>query len=157
MATDPSTVLDDSGDRLHEAIAAFEEAVDAGQNPDQGDWLIRYADVAERLRDYFADRERIEGLPPAAPDPRPTVPGYEIQEVLGAGGMGVVYRASDPDLGRDLAVKVLQEKYRDRPEAVLRFIEEAQITSQLLHPGIPPVHERGQVADGRPFFAMKLI
>jgi serine/threonine-protein kinase len=162
MPSEPTTVSYDPEERFHEAIASFEEALDAGQSPDPRDWLARYPDVAERLREYFADREGIERrggtlLPPDAPDRWPTVTGYQIHELLGAGGMGVVYRASDPDLGRDLAVKVLREEHRERPEAVLRFIEEAQITGQLQHPGIPPVHERGRLADGRPFFAMKLI
>src|SRR5262249_41970526 len=71
------------------------------------------------------------------------------------GGMGAVLRARDPDLGRDLALKVLLERHRDRPELVKRFLEEAQIGGQLQHPGIVPVHELGTLTDRRPFFAMK--
>jgi formylglycine-generating enzyme required for sulfatase activity/serine/threonine protein kinase len=82
---------------------------------------------------------------------------YELLEEVARGGMGVVYRAGDPGIGRSLAVKVLREEYRERPEWVLRFVAEAQITGQLQHPGVPPVHERGCLPDGRPFFAMKLI
>ena len=59
--------------------------------------------------------------------------------------MGVVLKGRDVDLGRDLAVKVLLEKHRDRPEMVRRFVEEAQIGGQLQHPGIVPVYELGRL------------
>jgi eukaryotic-like serine/threonine-protein kinase len=63
----------------------------------------------------------------------------------------------DVDLGRDLAVKILLEKHRDDPEAIRRFVEEAQIGGQLQHPGIVPVHELGRLPDGRLYIAMKLV
>jgi serine/threonine-protein kinase len=82
---------------------------------------------------------------------------YRIEGEIAHGGMGAVLRARDPDLNRTLAVKVLQEQYRGDPELERRFLEEAQVTGQLQHPGVPPVHEVGRLDDGRPFFAMKLI
>ena len=54
---------------------------------------------------------------------------------IARGGMGAVLKGRDPDLGRDLAVKVLLESHRDKPELIRRFIEEAQIGGQLQHPG----------------------
>ena len=65
--------------------------------------------------------------------------------------------AATPDLGRDLALKVLLDQHRDRPDLVDRFVEEAQICGQLQHPGVVPVYELGTLADRRPFFAMKLV
>ncbi len=76
---------------------------------------------------------------------------------IARGGMGAVLKGRDPDLGRDLAVKVLLEAHRDNPELVLRFVEEAQIAGQLQHPGVVPVYELGQFADARPYFSMKLV
>ena len=76
---------------------------------------------------------------------------------IARGGMGAILKGRDPDLGRDLAVKVLLEAHRDDPELVRRFIEEAQIGGQLQHPGIVPVYELGAFADRRPYFAMKLV
>ena len=73
------------------------------------------------------------------------------------GGMGAVLKGRDTDLGRDLAVKVLLDRHRDRPEMVRRFVEEAQIGGQLQQPGVVPVYELGQFADQRPYFAMKLV
>jgi serine/threonine-protein kinase len=82
---------------------------------------------------------------------------YQLLEEIGRGGMGVVFRARDPSLNRPLAVKVLLEKHRGLAELEGRFLEEAQVTGQLQHPGVPPVHEVGRLEDGRPFFAMKLV
>ena len=56
--------------------------------------------------------------------------------------MGVVLKGRDPDLGRDLAVKVLLESHEHKPDMVRRFVEEAQIGGQLQHPGIVPVYGR---------------
>jgi tetratricopeptide (TPR) repeat protein len=84
-------------------------------------------------------------------------PGYELHDEIGRGGMGVVYRAYDTALDRDVAVKLLSEGYPADSPAAQRFRSEARITGQLQHPGIPAVHQFGTLADGRPFLAMKLI
>src|SRR5205807_1886621 len=91
------------------------------------------------------------GAPPAGP------PGYELLDEVGRGGMGVVYRARDLALGRDVAVKLLADRYSLDSPAAQRFVDEARITAQLQHPGIPAVHQVGHLLDGRPFLAMKLI
>ena len=71
--------------------------------------------------------------------------------------MGVVLKGRDPDLGRDVAVKVLLESNKEKPDLVRRFIEEAQIGGQLQHPGVVPVYELGTFGDARPYFTMKLV
>jgi serine/threonine-protein kinase len=76
---------------------------------------------------------------------------------LARGGMGVIIKGRDSDLGRDLAVKVLLDQHRDKPNLIRRFVEEAQISGQLQHPGVVPVYELGTLADQRPYFAMKLV
>jgi len=81
-------------------------------------------------------------------------PGYELQGEIGRGGMGVVYRARDTALDRDVAVKLLSERYPPDSVPAQRFLSEARITGQLQHPGIPAVHQVGTLADGRPFLAM---
>jgi tetratricopeptide (TPR) repeat protein len=88
----------------------------------------------------------------------PTCAGrYEILGEIARGGMGVVYRATDPVLGREIAVKLLQEQFGPDSAAASRFADEARIAGQLQHPGIPAVHDFGTLPDGRPFLAMKLI
>ena len=92
----------------------------------------------------------------AMPPPEQTGDRYQLSGEIARGGMGVVLRGRDVDLGRDLAVKVLLEKYTDRPEVARRFIEEAQIGGQLQHPGVVPVYDIGRFGE-RPFFTMKLV
>lgn len=82
---------------------------------------------------------------------------YRLDGEIARGGMGAVLKGRDTDLGRELAIKVLLDVHKDKPEVVQRFIEEAQIGGQLQHPGIAPVYELGQFADRRPFFSMKLV
>jgi serine/threonine-protein kinase len=80
-----------------------------------------------------------------------------LYEEIGRGGMGVVLRGRDPDLGRDLAVKVLLPKHHGHAGLEQRFVEEAQIAGQLQHPGVVPIYELGRFTDHRPYFTMKLI
>jgi serine/threonine protein kinase len=82
---------------------------------------------------------------------------FELREEIARGGMGVVYRATDTAFAREVAVKVLQERFGPSSRLAGRFAEEARITGQLQHPGIPPAHDLGTLPDGRPFLAMKLI
>jgi serine/threonine-protein kinase len=81
---------------------------------------------------------------------------YRVRGELARGGVGVVFKGHDIDLGRDVALKFLQEGFGNDPSFVQRFIEEAQIGAQLQHPGIVPVYDLS-IAAGRPFFTMKLI
>ncbi|MEM7518956.1 MAG: serine/threonine-protein kinase, partial [Planctomycetota bacterium] len=82
---------------------------------------------------------------------------YRILGEIARGGMGVVLRGHDVELGRDIAIKVTDAELAKRPEVLERFVEEAQIGGQLQHPGIVPVYELGLMEDQRPFFTMKLI
>jgi serine/threonine-protein kinase len=82
---------------------------------------------------------------------------YQLLGEIARGGMGVILKGHDTDLGRDVAVKVLDAALAKRPDVVRRFVEEAQIGGQLQHPGIVPVYELGLMADERPYFTMKLV
>jgi WD40 repeat protein/serine/threonine protein kinase len=82
---------------------------------------------------------------------------YEVEGAINRGGMGVILRCRDTILNRPIAVKTLRQEHLGSAEFRRRLQKEAQITSQLQHPGIPPVHEVGKLPDGRPYFAMKLI
>jgi len=93
-------------------------------------------------------------------------PRYKLEGEVARGGMGAILRVWDEDLRRYLAMKVVLGK-GDAPgsartpqvdtRALARFLEEAQVTGQLDHPGIVPVHELGLDADGRVYFTMKLV
>lgn len=76
---------------------------------------------------------------------------------IGRGGTAEVHRVRDPLLGRSMAQKVILPSAHEDPVRVARFLEEAQVTAQLQHPGIVPVHALGRREDGRPYFTMKEV
>jgi WD40 repeat protein/tRNA A-37 threonylcarbamoyl transferase component Bud32 len=89
---------------------------------------------------------------------------YEAEREIARGGMGAILRVHDRDLRRELAMKVILEDLggadptsSDAQRIRARFLEEAQVTGQLDHPGIVPVHELGLDARGRLYFTMKLV
>ena len=81
---------------------------------------------------------------------------YRLLELLGAGGMGRVYKARQASLGRLVAIKMIRAGPLPRPELVERFRREARTVAQLQHPGIVGIHEVGEV-EGQPYFAMEYI
>jgi serine/threonine protein kinase len=81
---------------------------------------------------------------------------YEIHELLGRGGMGAVYRATDTTLCRDVALKVLTAA-GDAPGIASRLATEARVLARLEHPGIVAVHDAGILEDGRPYYVMRLV
>ncbi len=159
----PRTASYETTGRLEEAVESFMKAQDAGQKPDPNDWLRRYSDVAEELRQFFVNegilrREPVTSEGPSLVETLRHFGNYELIEEIGHGGIGVVVRGRDRDLGgRDLAVKVLRKRFADDAVMRQRFIEEAHLGAQLQHPGIVPIHAKGELPDGRPYFTMKLV
>ncbi|HVK10392.1 MAG TPA: SUMF1/EgtB/PvdO family nonheme iron enzyme [Gemmataceae bacterium] len=132
---------------------------EVGESPAVADYQARFPRLAADLAVQFDLLSLF--LPPPAGSALASLPGapagFELLDEIGRGGMGVVFRARDTALVRDVAVKLLQDRYSVASHAARRFVEEAKITGQLQHPGIPPVHEVGVLPDGRPFLVMKLI
>ena len=81
---------------------------------------------------------------------------YAVHELIGRGGMGAVYRATDRQLGRDVALKVLTTEL-EQEEIARRMEREARVLAALEHPGIVAIHDAGILADGRPFYVMRLV
>jgi eukaryotic-like serine/threonine-protein kinase len=117
---------------------------------EQQQTLVR-PDEAERLA-----REDAE-LEPGDEDALPDLGHLEALRELGRGGMGRVLEARDPQLRRVVAAKILRTHTEIDAVRLARFVAEAQITSQLEHPGIVPVHEMGFTGDGQLFFTMKKV
>jgi serine/threonine protein kinase len=81
---------------------------------------------------------------------------YELRGRVGRGGMGTIWRAFDRELGREVALKVMNGP-DPRPGGIARLRTEAQVLARLEHPGLVPVHDIGSLPDGRLFYAMKLV
>jgi serine/threonine-protein kinase len=125
------------------------------------------AAVRQRIRDLQAagDSTTEEAATPLAPGrsaPQPltwTAPGlrYRPMSFHARGGLGEVFRAEDEELHREVALKRIQERYHDHAESCRRFLQEAEITARLQHPGVVPVHGLVRDADGQPCYAMRFI
>ncbi len=81
---------------------------------------------------------------------------YEIIERIGHGGMATVYKARQPEMGRDVAIKVIESQFLADPEILARFHQEVKVISRLEHPHILPVYDFGEY-DGMPFLVMRLL
>jgi serine/threonine protein kinase/tetratricopeptide (TPR) repeat protein len=142
---------------------------DCGDDPPLGEYLWRFPHFEERLRRHFTLHAGLaitalseSGLPIEVNLPQelseglPTVPGFEVVEKIGRGGMGIVYKARETSLGRFVALKLLRDDHARAPDRLTRFLREARTTSALNHPGICTVHALCY-HDGRPFIVMELI
>jgi eukaryotic-like serine/threonine-protein kinase len=108
------------------------------------------------------EAQRAAKLAPAVPDPagpqsQSAASRFRILRAFQKGGLGQVSLAHDGELNREVALKEILPRHADSGEARQRFLMEAEITGSLEHPGVVPVYGLGQYADGRPFYAMRLI
>ncbi len=145
-----------------------------GETPRPDDYLVDFPDLAEPLSRLFEihgalsippdlrpgaendSRTGADGRPRSEIASAPRIPGYEIQGILGRGGMGIVYLARHQALDRKVALKVLHEGRQDDPEHRARFAREAAAVAKCQHPNLVQIHEIGE-HDGRFYLVLEYV
>ena len=84
------------------------------------------------------------------------IKGYELRQLLGEGGFGAVYRAYQPAVGREVAVKVILPEYANHPDFIRRFETEAQVVARLEHPFIVPLYDYWREPNGA-YLVMRML
>jgi tRNA A-37 threonylcarbamoyl transferase component Bud32 len=161
-------------DPLDAIIAEYLQQVEAGAVPDREALLARHPELAERLRAFFADYDRLDRQAAdlhLSSDPERTLgnepsPGqlprvryfgdYELLEEIARGGMGIVYKARQTTLNRIVALKMILQGELATPLDVARFRLEAEAAAGLDHPHIVPIYEVGD-HEGQQYYSMRLI
>src|SRR5215475_13892196 len=92
----------------------------------------------------------------SAPNAVQKIGKYDVLEVLGQGGMGIVYKAVDPAIGRQVAIKMMTGGFAENPDLLKRFQREAQSAGSLQHPNIVIIYELG-THEGNPYMAMEFL
>jgi serine/threonine protein kinase/tetratricopeptide (TPR) repeat protein len=171
---------------LAELVAEITDRLHAGQAVNLEDYLARCPEHADQLRRLLPALQLLDQFrpstgggrhaapPPSSDDPLatqdtasappadtvnpdwPVVPGYELLEQLGRGGMGVVYKARQIALDRPVALKMMLDTDQTGPDERARFRSEAEAAAALQHPNIIQIHEIGEVG-GRPFIALEFV
>jgi eukaryotic-like serine/threonine-protein kinase len=149
-------------DRLAELLERWEAAAAAGLPPTPEDVCRDTPGDVAAFRNLLNQLGRIGLVTTAHHEAATPAAGfragrYVAQAFHAAGGLGIVYRARDEELNRPVALKCLKTAALADSPVGRRFLLEAEVTSRLEHPGIAPVHGRGQTADGRPFYAMRFV
>ena len=162
------------GDPLDAVIAEYVQQVEAGEIPDREAMLARHPELAERLRAFFADFDRLDRQAAelrlsADPNRTTDVPGpagelprvryfgdYELLEVIARGGMGIVYKARQVSLNRIVAIKMILRGELTTERDVARFRAEAEAAANLDHPHIVPIYEVGE-HDGQQCYSMRYV
>ena len=106
---------------------------------------------------FTDDTEADSGLTGADQEEMRALDRYELVEAIASGASGTVWLAKDRVLNRDVALKILRATKQASDAACQRFVYEAKLTARLAHPGVIPVHDLGQLSDGRRCFVMERI
>jgi WD40 repeat protein/tRNA A-37 threonylcarbamoyl transferase component Bud32 len=177
-----SEAFDSSQREQHfqQVLAAYLQAVEAGQRPDRDEWLNQHPDLAAELRLFFANQDdfahRAEPMSvtakPVSLSEQSTLGAtgnapeigeqvryfgdYELLEKIASGGMGVVYKARQVSVNRIVALKMILAGHLASETDVRRFQAEAEAAANLDHPNLVPIYEVGEQR-GQHYFSMKFV
>jgi WD40 repeat protein/serine/threonine protein kinase len=157
-------------ERLEELLDRWEEQREKGRGVSADELCRDCPELLDDLRHRIKELELIDGFlhgdttPYSAAEPLLATPPIQAgryhplgEQPIGTGGFGEVWAARDEELGREVALKRLQEQKARDPEARRRFLLEARITGRLEHPGVVPVYGLVHDSTGQPYYAMRLI
>jgi tetratricopeptide (TPR) repeat protein len=154
------------------ATAACEDRLDRGDSIDLENFIQEYPDIPKEVLltelrqifgDFSASANRLQSNRSGSESEKQAQNSYShaerfsALELIGSGGMGEIYRGFDHEFQRAVAIKKIRRVHHDNPEARSRFKAEAEMTAGLEHPGIIPIYGKGVDAQGRDFYAMRLI
>jgi serine/threonine-protein kinase len=139
-------------------VLDFEYRRRRGEKPTKREYLDRFPESADAVNDALNECYKRTGLfePPSVLRLAELFPALEIIELIGAGGMGAVYKARQPGLDRMIALKILPEEFGHDVKFALRFTREARTLARLNHPNIVSVYEFGNVEDTY-YFIMEFV
>ena len=159
------TIDHEQDDPMGPLAESFVEGYRRGEKPSIREYALRYPHLADRITRLFPTLVLMEELSPETDEigivgqsaqPPQKLGDYEIGDEIGRGGMGVVFRAKQISLNREVALKVLARPLGIRSQDLQRFRLEARAAGQLHHPNIVPVIDVGD-EDGMHYYAMQLI
>lgn len=156
----------DGLDPLLELLVEWEERRAAGDSASAAELCPHDLALQQQLRERIVRREQMlaaldwqlggAGTETGKPVPLPQLQGYELEEVIGQGGMGVVYRARQIGLNRVVAVKMILSGVNATPHELARFRSEAEAVARLAHPNIVQIYEIGE-QQGCPYLALEHV
>jgi serine/threonine protein kinase len=162
---------------LDAVLADYLRRVDRGEKVDQAAFIAAHPEFADKLRAYFSNAADLCGAATPAMANVATPRGQErihdkavtgFSPGIGSarfrkirfhaeGGLGMVSVALDTELGRNVALKEIRDRFADDVASQARFLLEAEVTGRLEHPGVVPVYGLGRFDNGRPYYAMRFI
>ncbi len=139
--------------RLGKILNEYKDLLAEGQAPSETQFLAQYPELADQLRSRLSLVRALGGADKAGAR-MPQIPGYELLEEVGRGGMGVVFKAHQRHTHRMVAIKIMRDAHLADAERILRFEREVKLAANLSHPNIVTIHDSG-VAEGQHYLVMQ--